>query len=36
MLVHEAFRFELDPSNRSRSALSSHCGASRYAFNWGL
>ena len=36
MLVHQAFRFELDPSNATRSALSSHCGASRYAFNWGL
>ena len=36
MLVHQAFRFELDPSDRTRSALSSHCGASRYAFNWGL
>ena len=36
MLVHQAFGFELDPSNRSRSALSSHCGASRYACNWGL
>jgi len=36
MLVHQAFRFELDPRNATRSALSSHCGASRYAFNWGL
>ena len=36
MLVRHAFRLELDPSHRTRSALSSHCGASRYAFNWGL
>jgi putative transposase len=36
MLVHQGFRFELDPPNATRSALSSHCGASRYAFNWGL
>jgi len=36
MLVHQGFRFELDPNNATRSALSSHCGASRYAFNWGL
>jgi len=36
MLVYQAFRFELDPTNAARSALASHCGASRYAFNWGL
>lgn len=24
MLVHQAFRFELDPNDRSRSALASH------------
>ena len=36
MLVRHAFRLELDPSHRTQSALSSRCGASRYAFNWGL
>ena len=36
MLVHQAFRFELDPNNRARSALSSHAGAARFAYNWGL
>jgi len=36
MLVHQAFRFELDPNDRSRSALARHAGAARYAFNWGL
>ena len=36
MLVHQAFRFELDPSNATRSALASHAGASRFAYNWGL
>ncbi|HUZ21028.1 MAG TPA: IS607 family element RNA-guided endonuclease TnpB [Acidimicrobiales bacterium] len=36
MLVHQAFRFELDPNNRTRAALSSHAGASRFAYNWGL
>jgi hypothetical protein len=36
MLVHQAFRFELDPSSTTRSALSSHAGASRFAYNWGL
>ena len=32
----QAFRFELDPNNRTRSALSSHCGAARFAYNFGL
>jgi putative transposase len=36
MPVHQAFRFELDPSATTRSALSSHAGASRFAYNWGL
>src|ERR1019366_209317 len=36
MPVHQAFRFELDPSSTTRSALSSHAGASRFAYNWGL
>jgi putative transposase len=32
----QAFRFELDPNNASRSGLTSHCGAARFAYNWGL
>ncbi|MGH9125610.1 MAG: IS607 family element RNA-guided endonuclease TnpB [Acidimicrobiales bacterium] len=36
MLVHQAFRFELDPNNQARSALASHAGAARFAYNWGL
>ena len=36
MQAHQAFRFELDPSSTTRSALSSHAGASRFAYNWGL
>jgi putative transposase len=32
----QAFRFELDPNNQARSALASHAGAARFAFNWGL
>ncbi len=28
--------FELDPSTTTRSALGSHAGASRFAYNWGL
>jgi putative transposase len=34
--VYQAFRFELDPGNRARSALSSHAGAARFACKWGL
>jgi putative transposase len=36
VLVHQAYRFELDPSSRVADGLSSHTGASRFAFNWGL
>jgi len=31
--VHQAFRFELAPNNATVSKLSSHCGASRFAYN---
>ncbi len=36
MIVHQAFRFALDPSVAERRRLASHCGAARFAFNWGL
>jgi putative transposase len=36
MMVTQAYRFELDPSNAVRSVLRSHAGAARFAFNWGL
>jgi putative transposase len=36
MLVHQAFRFELDPNDHARSALASHAGAARFAYNWGV
>jgi putative transposase len=36
MIVHQAYRFALDPTVRQRRALQSHCGAARFAFNWGL
>jgi len=36
VFVHQAYRFALDPTIEQRRALSSHCGAARYAFNWGL
>jgi putative transposase len=34
--VLQAYRFALDPTPRQRRALASHCGAARYAYNWGL
>jgi len=36
MIVHQAYRFALDPSPRAARALASHVGARRFAFNWGL
>lgn len=36
MLAHQAFRFELDPNDVARSALASHAGAARFAYNWAL
>ncbi|RIH81329.1 transposase, IS605 OrfB family [Calidithermus terrae] len=35
-MVHQAYRFALDPSPRAEGALASHVGARRFAFNWGL
>jgi putative transposase len=36
VIVHQACRFALDPTVAQRRALQSHCGAARFAFNWGL
>jgi len=36
MLVHQGFRFGLDPGDRSHAALASHAGSSRFAHNGGL
>jgi len=36
MLVYQAWRFEMDPNNATRSKLASHAGAARFAYNWGL
>ena len=36
MLVLRAFKTELDPNDRQRTALLRHAGAARFAFNWGL
>ena len=34
--VLQAYRFAVDPTPTQEAALRSHCGAQRYAFNWGL
>jgi IS605 OrfB family transposase len=34
--VTQAYRFALDPTPGQRGALASHCGAARFAYNWGL
>ncbi|WP_017975025.1 IS607 family element RNA-guided endonuclease TnpB [Actinopolyspora halophila] len=34
--VVQAYQFALDPTEHQRAMLSSHCGAARFAYNWGL
>jgi putative transposase len=36
VFVTQAYRFALDPTPEQQRALASHCGASRFAYNWGL
>jgi putative transposase len=36
MLVHKAYRYELDPNNSQRSSLLQHAGIARFTYNWGL
>ncbi|MFL6266870.1 MAG: IS607 family element RNA-guided endonuclease TnpB [Actinomycetes bacterium] len=36
MIVHQAYRFALDPTPRQQGALASHVGGARFAYNWGL
>ncbi|MEO6089117.1 MAG: helix-turn-helix domain-containing protein, partial [Umezawaea sp.] len=35
-MVIQAYRYALDPTAGQEAALRSHCGAQRFAFNWGL
>ncbi|MEO6084301.1 MAG: helix-turn-helix domain-containing protein, partial [Umezawaea sp.] len=35
-MVIQAYRYALDPTAGQEAALRSHCGARRFAFNWGL
>jgi putative transposase len=34
--VLRGFRFAIDPNDSQLSMMASHCGAARFAFNWGL
>ncbi|MHA1928772.1 MAG: RNA-guided endonuclease InsQ/TnpB family protein [Candidatus Thorarchaeota archaeon] len=36
MLVHKAYKYELDPNNQQRTILHRHAGVARFAYNWGL
>jgi len=36
VIVHKAYRLELDPNNVQRSSLNRAAGARRFAFNWAL
>ncbi len=36
MVVHQAYRYELDPAASQRVLLAKHAGTARFAFNWGL
>jgi putative transposase len=36
MLIHRAYKTELDPNSVQRSALLNHAGAARYVWNWAL
>src|SRR5690606_29727482 len=36
MKINKAYKTELKPNNRQRTALLKHCGCARFAFNWGL
>jgi IS605 OrfB family transposase len=36
LMLIQAYQFALDPTPSQERALNSHCGAARFAFNWGL
>ena len=36
MLIHKAYRYELDPNNSQKSFLLQHAGVARFTYNWGL
>ena len=36
MKINRAYKTELDPNDRQRTALLRHAGTARKAYNWGL
>ncbi|HEV8469150.1 MAG TPA: RNA-guided endonuclease TnpB family protein [Candidatus Limnocylindria bacterium] len=36
MLIYRSFKTELDPTRAQIQLLAKHCGAARFAYNWGL
>ncbi len=36
MLVHKAYKYELDPNNKQMTSLHQHAGVARFTYNWGL
>ena len=36
MQITRAYKVELAPNNKQRSALIQHCGAARHVYNWGI
>jgi putative transposase len=36
VLTYRSYRTELDPTAFQRALLARHCGAARFAYNWGL
>jgi len=35
-VIHQAYRYELDPNDAQRTRLAQHAGTARFAYNWGL
>ena len=36
MIIHRAYRYELDPNNSLRTLFLKHAGVARFTYNWGL
>ena len=36
MIVNKAYKIELKPNNKQRTAMASSAGCARFAYNWGL
>jgi len=36
MIIHRAYKTELDPNNKQRTHFLQHAGTARFVYNWGL